>query len=279
LRVVLERLGTLLASVTGHLVASEGRVRVVLVPGVDPDCAGLNLVGQPQGSSQILCLDARGEAVSRVVSDADRFFLVFKGNDRQHGAEDFLPRYLEVVGCVREKRGLDEQALAVDLLRAASRGEPRARLLARFNVGENPNRVWRNRTCRPMCVSLFCPGDGTSQVRIVSRPDVEELLAGYPVAIRHLLDLVSERFVSVLMDLDATSFRQLIPRLAGLLLRRADGNVVRNVTHKELAQHLHVYRESATAALGELKKAGIIKIEQKQIQILHRWRLERAARE
>jgi DNA-binding transcriptional regulator LsrR (DeoR family) len=54
---------------------------------------------------------------------------------------------------------------------------------------------------------------------------------------------------------------------------------VRNLTHKELAQRLHVYRESATAALGELKKAGIIEIGRKQIRILHRSRLERAARE
>ena len=96
---------------------------------------------------------------------------------------------------------------------------------------------------------------------------------------RRLLDLVSERFVSVLMDLDATSFRQLIPRLAGLLLERAAGDMVRNLTHKELAQHLHVYRESLTAALGELKKAGIIEIGRKRIRILDRARLERAARE
>jgi CRP-like cAMP-binding protein len=81
------------------------------------------------------------------------------------------------------------------------------------------------------------------------------------------------------MDLDATSFRQLIPRLAALLLERTDGDLVRNLTHKELAQHLHVYRESATAALGELKKAGIIEIGRKQIRILDRVRLERAARE
>ena len=33
---------------------------------------------------------------------------------------------------------------------------------------------------------------------------------------------------------------------------------MRNLTHMELAQHLHVYRESATAALAELKRARII---------------------
>lgn len=118
-----------------------------------------------------------------------------------------------------------------------------------------------------------------SRVHMISRADLDELLAKYPVVSRWLLDLVSERFVNVLMDLDATSFRQLIPRLAGLLLRMADRDVVRNVTHKKLAQHLHVYRESATGALGELKRAGIIEIGRKQIRILHRGRLERAARE
>jgi CRP-like cAMP-binding protein len=67
--------------------------------------------------------------------------------------------------------------------------------------------------------------------------------------------------------------------LASLLLERAEGDLVRNVTHKELAQYLRVYRESATSALGELKKAGIIEVKRKQIHILQRSRLERAARE
>lgn len=54
---------------------------------------------------------------------------------------------------------------------------------------------------------------------------------------------------------------------------------MRNLTHMELAQHLHVYRESATAALAELKRARIIETGRKQIRILYRARLERAARE
>jgi CRP-like cAMP-binding protein len=51
------------------------------------------------------------------------------------------------------------------------------------------------------------------------------------------------------------------------------------LTHKEIAQHLRVYRESVTAVLGELRKAGIIQVDRKRIRILHRARLERAARE
>ena len=83
----------------------------------------------------------------------------------------------------------------------------------------------------------------------------------------------------VLLDLDATSSLQLIPRLAKLLLAKAQGHCVHNMTHKEIGDHLHVYRESATTALGELRKAGIIAIERKRIRIIDWARLERAARE
>jgi len=134
--------------------------------------------------------------------------------------------------------------------------------------------------CVGQCV-YYCCAQATepSRVRVILRSDLDTLLEQYPTVTRRLLDLVSNRFFRVLMDLDATSSRNLIPRLADLLLERADGGLVRNMTHKELAHHLHVYRESATAALGELKKAGIIEIKRKQIRILHRLRLERAARE
>ena len=43
--------------------------------------------------------------------------------------------------------------------------------------------------------------------------------------------------------------------------------------------HLRVYRESVTAALGELRKAGIIAVDRKRIRVLNRIRLERASRE
>jgi CRP/FNR family transcriptional regulator len=118
-----------------------------------------------------------------------------------------------------------------------------------------------------------------SRIRIIERANLEELLEQYPVVTRRLLDLVSDRFVRVLLNLEATSFRQLMPRIASLILERAQGECVENLTHQEIAQHLRVYRESVTAALGELRKAGIIGIGRKHIRILNRLRLERAARE
>lgn len=118
-----------------------------------------------------------------------------------------------------------------------------------------------------------------SRIRIIERANLEALLEQYPVVTRRLLDLVSDRFVRVLLNLEATSFRQLMPRIASLILERAQGECVENLTHQEIAQHLRVYRESVTAALGELRKAGIIGIGRKHIRILNRLRLERAARE
>jgi len=118
-----------------------------------------------------------------------------------------------------------------------------------------------------------------SRIRTLSRSQLEALLRQFPSITRRLLDLVSERFVQVLMDLEDTSFRKLIPRLAKWLLERADGDCIRGMTHREMAEHLRVYRESATAALGELRMAGIIVVERKQIRIIERARLERASRE
>jgi len=118
-----------------------------------------------------------------------------------------------------------------------------------------------------------------SRIRILSGPALESLLAEHPIITRRLLDLVSERFVRVLLELEATSFRPLLPRLAGLLLERAGDDCVEDLTHKQIAEQLRVYRESVTAALGELRKAGIITVERKRIRVLNRARLERASRE
>lgn len=143
-----------------------------------------------------------------------------------------------------------------------------------------PPAVFGEMGCIGQCM-YHCSAQATepSRIRIISRPDLETLLEKHPQMTRRLLDLVSERFVHVLLDLEATSFRHLIPRLAKLLLESSREECVRNMTHREMAEQLRVYRESATTALGELKRAGIIAVERKQVRILDRVRLERAARE
>lgn len=143
-----------------------------------------------------------------------------------------------------------------------------------------PPAVFGEMGCVGQCV-YHCTAQTTepSRIRTVSRTDLDALVERHPSVARRLLDLVSQRFVHVLMELEATSFRNLIPRIARLLLERAEGDRINNMTHRQIAEHLRVYRESATEALGELRKAGIIAIDRKQIQIINRDRLERAARE
>jgi len=143
-----------------------------------------------------------------------------------------------------------------------------------------PPAIFGEMGCVGQCM-YHCSAQTTSpsRIRIIQRNHLEALLQQYPQMTKRLLDLVSERFLHVLLDLEATSFRQLIPRIASLLLERAKDDCVQNMTHREIAQHLRVYRESATGALGELRKAGIITMGRKQIRIVHRGRLERAARE
>ena len=118
-----------------------------------------------------------------------------------------------------------------------------------------------------------------SRIRYLSRANMEAVLREYPEVTRRLLDIVGQRFLQVLLNFEETSFRPLIPRLAKLLLNNAEDNCVRDLTHREIAERLHVYRESATSALGELRKAGIIAIERKCIRITDRARLERASHE
>ena len=143
-----------------------------------------------------------------------------------------------------------------------------------------PPAVFGEMGCVGQCL-YHCSAQTTepSRIRVINRAELEALLEQYPVVTRRLLDLVSDRFVRVLLDLEATSFRHLIPRIASLLLDRAQEECIEDLTHQEIAQHLRVYRESVTAALGELRKAGIIAVNRKRIRILNRLRLERAARE
>jgi len=118
-----------------------------------------------------------------------------------------------------------------------------------------------------------------SRVRMISRDSIQALLECAPPVTHKLVDLISERCVHFLHKMETLAFKGLIPRLATLLLEKAENGVVAGMTHKDMADHLAVHRESITATLGELRRAGIITIERKTIRILHRERLERARQE
>jgi CRP-like cAMP-binding protein len=118
-----------------------------------------------------------------------------------------------------------------------------------------------------------------SRVRMISRDSIQSLLECAPHVTHKIVDLMSERCVHFLHRMEILARKGLIPRLATLLLEKAEHSVVAGMTHKDLAAHLDVHRESITVTLGELQRAGIIAIERKTIRILHRERLQRAAQE
>ena len=118
-----------------------------------------------------------------------------------------------------------------------------------------------------------------SRVLMIPRDTIEALLECAPHVAHKLVDLVSERCLHFLHKMETLALKGLIPRLAALLLEKAERDLVTGMTHKDMADHLAVRRESITATLGELRRAGIVTIERKTIRILHRERLVRAAHE
>ena len=118
-----------------------------------------------------------------------------------------------------------------------------------------------------------------SRVRMISRDSVQALLECAPQVAHKLIDLMSARWTHFLQNMEALGRKGLIPRLATLLLETAENDVVAGMTHKDLAGHLGVHRESITATLGELRRAGIIAIERKKIRILRHERLQHASAE
>ena len=118
-----------------------------------------------------------------------------------------------------------------------------------------------------------------SQVRLIPANTIRALMECSPTLAHGVIGLISERFDRFLREFEAHAVKGTIPRVAALLLKKKEEDAVRGLTHKDLAGELRIHRESVTAALGELQKAGIIAIERKKILIRHPVRLERASRE
>jgi CRP-like cAMP-binding protein len=115
-----------------------------------------------------------------------------------------------------------------------------------------------------------------SRVRVISRGSLEALLECAPHAAQRFIELMGERCAHILRKMEIVARKGLIPQLATLLIETAENGVVSGMTHADLAGHLGIHREAVTSTLGQLRRAGLIKIERKRIFILQRERLERA---
>ena len=118
-----------------------------------------------------------------------------------------------------------------------------------------------------------------SQVRLISAGTIQALVECSPNLAHGMIGLISERVDRFLREFEAHASKGTIPRVAALLLKKKEEDVVCGLTHKDLAGELGIHRESVTAALGQLQKAGIIAVERKKVRILQPLRLERASNE
>ena len=76
-------------TITGLLEAAERRGHVAAVPVIDPDTAGSQFLGDTMAAAEIGGPDAGSQTEIGVVGDADGFFLIIEGDDRQYRAENF----------------------------------------------------------------------------------------------------------------------------------------------------------------------------------------------
>jgi CRP/FNR family transcriptional regulator, cyclic AMP receptor protein len=127
--------------------------------------------------------------------------------------------------------------------------------------------------------STFAEATEDSLIYTMSCHDVGRLLLANPKVAVRILEVVGQRLINAERQLEEMAFKGLIPRVAALLLRAAEGDEVKGLSHQDLAERLGVYRETVTNALNELKNANILNVGRKRITIVDRKRLERAAGE
>jgi CRP-like cAMP-binding protein len=99
---------------------------------------------------------------------------------------------------------------------------------------------------------------------MISRDGIQALLECVLLVAHKLVDLMSERSKNFLPKMEMLARKGC---LATLMLEKAENGAVAGMAHKELAERLGIHRESITAALGELRKAGIVTIQRKTIRI------------
>lgn len=115
-----------------------------------------------------------------------------------------------------------------------------------------------------------------SLICIMSRPDVERLIARKPQVAVRMLEVLSERLAASETRLEALAFQSVPARLAAALLRMAEGQEVR-ATHQELAVTIGAYRETVTKTLDEFQRDGLVELSRGHIIIRQHERLQAVA--
>lgn len=123
---------------------------------------------------------------------------------------------------------------------------------------------------------------------VIRKADLDDLISLYPMILRKLFYVVSERLEQADRKLEYLSFLDTRIRVANLLLdlhtnfgvETEEGYFINwKATHQHLAQMIGVTRESMTVSLRELVVQQVIQIKNRQITILNLSILSKLARD
>jgi CRP-like cAMP-binding protein len=121
----------------------------------------------------------------------------------------------------------------------------------------------------------------------IGRDTLRRILERYPQVAIAFMELMGQRLRAMENKLADIAFKNVPQRLATVLLNLAGvvggqsklatpPSVVR-YTHQQLAEMIGSYRETVTKAIGELREAGVIRIEDEAIMLTDVERLQRLA--
>jgi CRP-like cAMP-binding protein len=117
-----------------------------------------------------------------------------------------------------------------------------------------------------------------ARVGVISKADIEQVIAQKPSVATALLKSAVRHFAQIEEQLVSTTFKSVNAQLATLLLQLAqETQLVDGLSHEELAEHLGVYRETVSVALRDMKDVGVIELGRKHITICNKTLLQEIA--
>ena len=124
-------------------------------------------------------------------------------------------------------------------------------------------------------------------VGAIGRDELRRILNAYPAVALRFMKVMSQRLRALERKLADIAFKSVPQRLATVLLNLADLEPARPIaarppavvryTHQQLAEMIGSYRETVTKAIGELREAGLIRVEEDAIYLTDLARLQELA--
>jgi CRP/FNR family transcriptional regulator, cyclic AMP receptor protein len=122
----------------------------------------------------------------------------------------------------------------------------------------------------------FAEAAEDSTLCVMSRHDVEQLVAENPAFAVRLIALLAGRLREVESRFEESALRDMQSRVCAALLREEErqGKSSIATTHQELADAIGTYRETVTRTLGDLQSRGAIQLDRGTVRIVDQRQLK-----